>query len=155
MRLNAEKYKAILTEKQISDADVRRLTGLSEKTYFWILDNGFIELETLERIADAVGCYTGDIYLPDYGDFQENGIEWIKNAKRATVSLSQRRTISRVKKLAARYPDQCQIVAENKDGSICAHIPVSWVRINPEMKLTDEQRKQRADTLRKNVLNND
>lgn len=70
----------------------------------------------------------------------ENVIEWIRDEKRATLSLSQRRTISRVKKLAEQYPDQCEIVAENEDGSICAHIPVSWVKISPPKKVSDKQR---------------
>ena len=77
----------------------------------------------------------------------ENVIEWLKDEQRATLSLSQRRTISRVKQLAAQYPDQCQIVAENKDGSVCAHIPVSWVKINPPMNLSDEQRQRIAERL--------
>lgn len=85
----------------------------------------------------------------------ENCIEWIRDEERATLSLSQRRTITRVRQLADRYPDECKIVAENKDGSICAHIPVSWVRINPSLELTEEQRKKKADAFRRNVLNID
>lgn len=159
MRLNIEKYRAVLAENQITDEDVKKLTGLSEKTYSWIMDNGFIECETMERIADAAGCKPRDILRADYEIYQEkyteNVIEWVKDEKRATLTLSQRRTISRVKRLAEKYPDKCQILAENKDGSIYAHIPVSWVRINPEMELTEEQRKRMAVTFRKNVLNKD
>ena len=39
-----------------------------------------------------------------YGN-TENCIEWIKDEEKATLSLTQRRTISRVKKLAAKHPD--------------------------------------------------
>lgn len=85
----------------------------------------------------------------------ENVIEFIKGEDRATVTFSQGRYKSRVKNLAARYPEECQIVAENKDGSICAHIPVSWVRINPSMKLTEEQREKMAERARRNLLNSD
>ena len=84
--------------------------------------------------------------------YKENVIEWIRDEKRATLSLSQRRTISRVKQLAEQYPEECQIVAENKDGSVCAHVPVEWIRINPGMELTEEQRKKKAETLRANRL---
>ena len=153
MRLNIDSYQRILDEKRLSHEYVQKATGLSEKTYSWILDNGFIEYETLERIADAVNCPVGDILSPDYEGYSENVIEWIKDEKRATLTLSQRRTISRVKKLAAQYPEQCQVVAENKDGSICAHIPVSWIRINPGMELTDEQRRQKAETMLTNREN--
>lgn len=147
MRLNTDNYQRILNEKQLSHEYVQKAAGLSEKTYSWILDNGFIECETLERIADAINCSVGDILSPDYEGYSENVIEWIKDEKRATLTLSQRRTISRVKKLAVQYPEQCQVVAENKDGSICAHIPVSWIRINPGMELTEEQRRQKAETM--------
>lgn len=147
MRLNTDNYQRILAEKGLSHEYVRKSAGLSEKTYLWILDNGFIEGETLECIADAINCPVGDIFSPDYEGYSENVIEWIKDEKRATLTLSQRRTISRVKKLAAQYPDQCQIVAENKDGSICAHIPVSWIKINPPRELSEGQRQQMAERL--------
>lgn len=70
----------------------------------------------------------------------ENAIEWLKDEKRATLSLSQRRTITRVKQLAEQYPEECQIVAENKDGSVCAHVPVSWVKISPPREVSETQR---------------
>ena len=140
MRLNTDNYQRILNEKQLSHEYVQKAAGLSEKTYSWILDNGFIECETLERIADAINCPVCDILSPDYKGYSENVIEWIKDEKRATLTLSQRRAISRVKKLATQYPEQCQVVVENKDGSICAHIPVGWVKISPPKKVSDKQR---------------
>ena len=47
------------------------------------------------------------------------------------------------------------VVAENKDGSMCAHVPVAWIRINPSMNLTDEQRNtlsERMKNTRRNML---
>lgn len=149
MRLNVDHYRRILAEKRLLDEEVIKVTGLSKMTYDWILDNGFIECETLERIADAIGCKVGDILRPDFDGCIKNAIEWIKDEERATLTLSQRRTISRVKRLAAKYPEQCKILAENKDGSVYAHIPTSWIRINPEMNLTEEQRERKAEAIRK------
>ncbi len=91
----------------------------------------------------------------------ENVIEWLRDEKRATLSLSQRRTISRVKRLAEQYPEECQVVAENPDGSICAYVPVSWIKISPLKKVSEEHRERsrrlmnnlhskRADTTRNN-----
>jgi len=147
MRLNVDRYQRILAQKQISDAEVMKSTGLSERTYKWILENGFIECKTLERIADAVVCEVGEILKADPipkdvskdDKCTENVIEWIRDEKRATLSLSQRRTISRVKQLAEQYPEECQIVAENKDGSVCAHVPVSWVKISPPKQVSEKQ----------------
>lgn len=150
MRLNVSNYLDILSKKQLTDEYVQKATGLSKMTYLWILKRGFIECSTLERIADAVGCPVGDILSPDYEGYAENVIEWVKDDKRATLSLSQRRTITRIKELAEKYPDKCEILAENKDGSLYAHIPVEWVRINPGMNLTDDQKAERAKRLKAN-----
>lgn len=139
MRLNVDHYRRILTEKRLLDEEVIKTTGLSKMTYDWILDNGFIECETLERIADAIGCKVGDILRPDFDGCTENAIEWIKDGERATLTLSQRRTISRVKRLAAKYPERCKILVENKDGSVYAHIPTSWIKISPPRELTESQ----------------
>lgn len=45
-------------------------------------------------------------------------------------------------RLARDRPDEVQIVAENKDGSILAHIQLAWMRIVPknQMEYTDEQK---------------
>jgi len=57
-------------------------------------------------------------------EIKENVIEWITGDKRVTVSLTQKRFINRVKMLAEKYPEDVDIVAENTDGSLCAHLPL-------------------------------
>lgn len=70
----------------------------------------------------------------------ENVIEWLNGSGRATVTLSQLSQISKVRKLAAKYPDDCQIVVQNSDGSVVVHLPVEWVRIAPPKMVTSKQR---------------
>ncbi len=154
MRLNVSNYRSILTEKGLNDGYVCKSAGLSAKTLLWILENQYIEVCTLELIANALGVESKEIALPDYDGCSENVIEWTKDHNRATLTLSQRRIITRVKKLAESHPEKCQIVAENQDGSICADVPVSWIKINPEKNLTEEQRKALSESMRRNVLNN-
>ena len=79
----------------------------------------------------------------------ENVIEFIENEKRATVTFSQGRFKTRIRKLAAEHPEECQIMKENKDGSLLAHIPVSWIKINPTRQLSDEQRKELAERMKR------
>lgn len=88
-------------------------------------------------------------------DFKENVIEFVLNGDTATCTFCQGRYISRIKELAKKKPDKCKITAENADGSIVAHIPTSWIRINPEKELSDEQRQAIAERLNRNrtVLN--
>lgn len=43
---------------------------------------------------------------------------------------------------------------DNEDGSICAHVPVSWLRISPPRQYTEEQRQQMGERLRQNRSEN-
>lgn len=149
MRLNTENYQRILNEHGITNAEVCKSTGLTEMSLNWILDNGFIELSTLERIADALGVKSAAIAREDITGNIENTIEFIRDGKVATLSFSQGRYISKIKKLAESHPKECQIVVENRDGSLCAHVPVNWIKITPPKVLNENQLK----TARKNLLN--
>lgn len=80
----------------------------------------------------------------------ENVIEWIDGQKTATVTLSSRRQITKVKKLAEKHPDLVQIDWENKDGSIVAHMPVSAIIFRIDT-ITEEERERRREIGRKNI----
>ena len=58
----------------------------------------------------------------------ENMIEWLTGDDTLTVSLTQKRFINRVRKLS-KANDAVQIVAENADGSICAHLPIKALHL--------------------------
>ena len=81
----------------------------------------------------------------------ENNIEFLRNQERATCSFTQGRFISKMKKLAEQYPDECQIVGENNDGSIVAHFPVKWIHITRRTghEMTEEQKKANTERLLK------
>lgn len=139
MRLNINKYQEMMQQRNIEKADIERMTGITVQTLDWIFENEYLEVSTLERLAQVVECDTREIALPDhYGN--ENVIEWVKDGKMATLSLTQGRTISRVMKLAKRRPEECKIVAQNTDGSICARVPVGWIKISPIREVSEEQK---------------
>lgn len=139
MRLNINKYQEMMQQRNIEKADIERMTGITVQTLDWIFENEYLEVSTLERLAQVVECNVKEIALPDhYGN--ENVIEWVKDGKTATLILTQRRTISRVMKLAKSRPEECKIVAENKDGSICARVPVGWIKISPIREVSEEQK---------------
>lgn len=141
MRLHVNNYLAILQEKQLEEETVRKATGLSKRTYHWIMENGFIEVETLERIADAIGSSVQKIVKEDPYGCEENTIEFTRDSKTATVTFSQGRYISKIKKLAESHPESCRILIENKDGSILARVPVSWVKISRPKEITEEHKR--------------
>ena len=80
----------------------------------------------------------------------ENVIEFLENQERATITSSQGRFKSRIRKLAAEHPEECDIVAENPDGSIYAHISTSWIKISPPRQFSEEQRRQMGERLNGN-----
>ncbi len=151
MRLKTKEYKEIMQEKDLTAEQVCKSTGLSEFSLNWILDNGgFTSDGTLKALAIAAGVELKGIIRPDPSDNIENGIEFIKDAETAVAQFSQGRFKTRLKRLAAKHPEECQILAENPDGTLLAHIPVEWIRINPGMELTEEQKRKRAEAMLRN-----
>lgn len=141
MRLRTKEYKEIMQEKNLTNDQICKSTGLSGFSLNWILDNGgFTSDSTLKALAIAAGVELKGIVRPDPSDCLENGIEFIKDAKTATVQFSQGRYKSRIRNLAEKYPEECKILAENKDGTLLAHIPVEWVKISPPATRSELQR---------------
>ena len=94
------------------------------------MKEGFASENAAERMADAAGLTVGEILMPEITGNVENVIEFTKDSERAAVTFCQGRYKSRIKKLTAERPEECEIVAEDQDGSLCAHIPVAWIKIN-------------------------
>jgi len=61
----------------------------------------------------------------------ENVIEFFSDEDKATVSLNKKKSVSRVLRLCKSHPDDVEIVARNRDGSLCAKLPVDWIKFNP------------------------
>ena len=82
-------------------------------------------------------------------DFKENNIEWITGDNMMSVTLTSQRHITKIRKLAERKPDEVKIVT-NKDGSIYATLPLSYLKFNPPKDLTEEQKKELTKRLKRN-----
>ena len=68
-----------------------------------------------------------------------------------TGTFSQRKWISKIKKLAEKRPDEVEIVVENTDGSIVAHLPLSYIKISPPKKVSEEQKERMRLQAQKNI----
>ena len=75
----------------------------------------------------------------------DNVFEWYTGESVATVTFSQKKWVNKIKKYSEEYPEVV-IVAENEDGCICAHVPVSWFKFSPPKKgrIYTEEEKQIA-----------
>lgn len=74
---------------------------------------------------------------------RENSIEWITGEDVAGVTLTQQKYKTIVKRYAEKHPDKVQIVADNDDGSMFAHVALEYIRIlKPKTgrPMTDEQK---------------
>lgn len=77
-------------------------------------------------------------------------IEWVKGSEYAGVTAPSGTAFkSKLLKLSQDYPDEVKIIAENKDGSIFAHVPVSYVKISHPRKVSDEQKEAASERFKK------
>ena len=84
--------------------------------------------------------YTGELT-------QENCIEWLTGSKTATVTFPRGKYATKIAKLAEQNPDEVQICHKNKDGSVVAHIPVSYVSVRKPKKMNYSE--EQLEALRK------
>ena len=83
----------------------------------------------------------------------ENEIEFIDGDKTCTVSFTARKFVNKIKRLHEKESSSFGRFVENPDGSVYARIPLSWIKINPPRKMSDDQKRQAADRLRQRMNN--
>ena len=82
---------------------------------------------------------------------RENCIEFISGEKTATITFTQQKYINRIKTLYNERPEDFKFFIENKDGSVCAKIPIRWIKISPTKRnsriYTEEEKRKIAERL--------
>ena len=82
---------------------------------------------------------------------RENCIEFISSEKTATITFTQQKYINRIKTLHNERPEDFKFFIENKDGSVCAKIPIHWIKISPTKRnsriYTEEEKRKIAERL--------
>lgn len=89
-------------------------------------------------------------------DIKETSIDRIQGETSCSVFTSELKFINQIKKWAQKHPSKVQIVKENNDGSILAHVPNEWFNfVGPKKQynLSQEQREARAARMREVVAN--
>ena len=80
-------------------------------------------------------------------------IEFISGTRTATVTFTNQKHINRIKKLYEERKDDFKYFKENTDGSVCAKIPLKWIKINAGSKtgrvMTEEQKEAARIRLQK------
>ena len=77
---------------------------------------------------------------------KENMVEFISGSRTATVTFTNQKHINRIKSLYKDRQEDFSYLVENPDGSICAKIPLKWIKINAGSKekrvMTEEQKEE-------------
>ena len=83
-------------------------------------------------------------------ELSENVIEWITGDDTISVTVSQKKFVNRIKRFALT-DENVVILAENPDGSIFAHLPISYLKLSPKRKdnISAERKAELAEQMRK------
>lgn len=75
-----------------------------------------------------------------YNIVKDCDLNWFHGEKEVSVTAASGSSLKyRILKYAESHPNEVRIEKENEDGSVFAHIPLSWVRVSPPRQLSPEQ----------------
>lgn len=78
----------------------------------------------------------------------ENVIEFLKGQTTATVTFSSEKWRNRLRRLRDEHPNEVDIFTDD-DVYTAGHVPANWVKLNPPRTLTEEQKADLAERMRK------
>ena len=61
-------------------------------------------------------------------DIIETVVSFTKGDDKVEVCTAMKKYINQILKFKAQYPDDVDIIAQNKDGSVYARVPLTWFR---------------------------
>lgn len=78
----------------------------------------------------------------------EFAVEWTKGSEYAGVTAPGGTALkSKLLRLAVQRPEEVKIISDNKDGSVFAHVPVSYIKVSPPKRVSEEQRQAARDRM--------
>lgn len=81
-------------------------------------------------------------------ELKENVIEFLTGDKTATLTFSNRSHITKIKKLYESHKESFLYFVENPDGSVCAKVPLKWIKFGPPRQMSEESRMAASERLR-------
>lgn len=73
-------------------------------------------------------------------EIKETVFSYVDVDQVASLTTYEKKWINKIHALAEKYPDQVRIVAENDDGTICAHVPKKWFKFSPPRQVSEKQK---------------
>lgn len=84
-------------------------------------------------------------------EVRETVYEHISGGNTFTITAAERWSVTMLRRLKEKYPEQVEVLYENKDGSILAHVPFDWMRIVPKKQDTRSPEERIAAAKRMNA----
>lgn len=82
---------------------------------------------------------------------RENVIEFLSGEHYCCVTFTNRLHINRLKKIYEQHPEDFKYLYENTDGSVCAKIPLKWIKVNPVKRTAKELSEEEKEKLRERM----
>ena len=81
---------------------------------------------------------------------KENCIEFLTGDKTATLTFTNRKHITKIKKLYNEYKSDFEYFVENTDGSVCAKVPLKWIKLSVPRKVeySEEQKAMLSERMK-------
>lgn len=85
-----------------------------------------------------------------FNNCRDNSVEWYTGQTIVTCTFSQRKWINKIKRLAEKHPEEVNIQFTHSD-CIVVKMPISYIKISPPKKVSEEQRERMRLQAQKNI----
>lgn len=112
--------------------------------------NYFDRMSAYEQAVNAIDERSGWVNDENVFEGSDDGdiFDYSPNSRQLmTVTLTRKKWVNRVIEYAKKYPDEVEITHKNNDGSIVAHIPVSYLKITRPREVSEEKRQHQKELL--------
>jgi len=82
---------------------------------------------------------------------QETIITFNEDEPIADVFTYNRKLKHRLEKLYEQYPNDIKTYKNNGADGVTYYVPKGWIKINPSLNLTEEERQKRAEQMRERL----
>ena len=79
---------------------------------------------------------------------KENVVEFLSGQRTCTVTFTNQKHVNRMKKLYEERKEDFKYFHINADGSVCAKIPLKWLKLNAGSKEKREMTEEQKEALR-------
>lgn len=108
-------------------------------------------MDEFEKAVSEIDERNGNVNDENVFEIGNDIIDFSPNSRSlVTATLSSaRKWRNRILELSKEHPEECEIVHTNKDGSIVAHFPCSYLHIYRPRELSEETKEKYRENLKR------